>query len=73
MSENTIPIFLNYFEVEIIQLLIMYYTKKQIANKFHLSEETIEKHIENIIEKIDKVQSCNCYYLTSWAWINKSS
>ncbi|MDB5198063.1 MAG: hypothetical protein JWO92_26 [Chitinophagaceae bacterium] len=65
MSENAIPIFLTSREQEIIHLLVLNYTKKQIADKFQLSEEIIEKQVENINEKLDKVQSGSQYYFVT--------
>ena len=56
------PIFLSYFESEIISLLSAHYTKEEVAEKFQLCETALEKHLEKIISKIDIVQSSD-YYL----------
>jgi len=63
MPKQTFPIFITTSEIEIIHLLSKLYTKKQIADKFKLNEETIEKHLEHITRKMDIVQSCNYYFL----------
>jgi DNA-binding NarL/FixJ family response regulator len=67
MSEHPLPIFLTPREQEIIYALVLNFTKKQLADYFQLSEETIEKYIKNINEKLDKVQSSN-YYLYNENW-----
>ena len=63
MPENPTPIFLSSLERKIIYLLVGYHTKKQVAYQFKLNEETLEKHLEKIIKKIDLVESSNDYSL----------
>lgn len=64
-KKNPMPIFLTSREQEIISALILNLTKKQLAGYFQLSEEIIEKYIENINKKLDKVQFGNQYYLVT--------
>ncbi len=40
-------------EIECINLIKQGHTSREIAQKFHRSQRTIEKHIENIKEKLD--------------------
>ncbi len=39
-------------EQEIFELIIAYYSCKQIANKLSISEKTIRNHISNVIIKL---------------------
>ena len=39
-------------ELEILQLVIAGYTNKAIASEFHISEKTVEFHLDHIYRKI---------------------
>ena len=43
---------LTYRELEILQLILAGYTNKAIAAEIHISEKTVEFHLDNIYTKI---------------------
>lgn len=53
LQQNFIRFKLTRMEIEIIQLLLVGQSNKEIADRLHISEETVKKHIYNAFRKTD--------------------